>query len=42
MITQEKTNSIEAAIKQRIADELFDDPIRKHLGGKKGMNDNDD
>lgn len=28
-ITQEKTNTIEAAIKQRILDELFDDPVRK-------------
>ena len=28
-ITQEKTNAIETAIKQRILDELFDDPIRR-------------
>jgi U3 small nucleolar RNA-associated protein MPP10 len=28
-ITQETTNEIEAMIKQRILDELFDDPIRK-------------
>ena len=39
MITQEKTNSIEAIIKQRIADELYDDPIRKNIKGKKGIND---
>ena len=28
-ITQETTNEIEAMIKQRIIDEMFDDPIRK-------------
>ena len=39
-ITQEKSTSIEALIKQRIMDELFDDPVRKFLhGGKKGQDD---
>jgi U3 small nucleolar RNA-associated protein MPP10 len=39
-ITQEKSTSIEAVIKQRIMDELFDDPVRKYLpGGKKGQDD---
>jgi U3 small nucleolar RNA-associated protein MPP10 len=28
-ITQETTNAIEALIKQRVLDELFDDPIRR-------------
>ena len=28
-ITKETTNQIEALIKQRILDEMFDDPIRK-------------
>jgi len=41
-ITQEKSTNIEAMIKQRITDELFDDPIRKYLpGGKKGRDDDD-
>ena len=36
VITQEKSTSIEAMIKQRIMDELFDDPVRKYIkGGKK-------
>lgn len=30
-ITQETTNQIEALIKQRILDELFDDPVRKEV-----------
>lgn len=42
MITQEKTNSIEAIIKQRIMDELFDDPIRKKITKDKDGNDEDD
>jgi len=40
-ITQEKTNGLEAIIKQRIMDELFDDPIRKYIKGGK-ENDNED
>lgn len=40
-ITQEKSTSIEAVIKQRIMDELFDDPVRKHLSGGKKDYDND-
>jgi len=28
-ITQETTNRIEELIKQRVLDELFDDPLRK-------------
>lgn len=35
-ITQEKSTNIEALIKQRILDELFDDPIRKYISNKKG------
>jgi len=34
-ITQEKSTNIEGLIKQRILDELFDDPIRRYLSGKK-------
>ena len=33
-ITRETTNAIEALIKQRVLDELFDDPVLK-LGGEK-------
>lgn len=40
-VTQEKTNGIEVIIKQRIMDELFDDPIRKYISGK-GKGDDDD
>ena len=32
-ITQERSSNIEAMIKQRILDELFDDPVRKYLRG---------
>jgi len=35
VITKEKSDNIEAIIKQRILDELFDDPIRKYLSSKK-------
>ena len=38
-ITQETTNLIEAMIKQRVLDEMFDDPIRKINHGKKGRSD---
>lgn len=39
-ITQEKSTTIEAMIKQRILDELFDDPIRRYVpSGKKGKTD---
>lgn len=38
-ITQETTNEIEAMIKQRILDELFDDPIRKATIHEKKDND---
>lgn len=41
VITQEKSTSIEAMIKQRIADELFDDPVRKYIKGGK-RDDGDD
>ncbi len=41
VITQEKTNSIENVIKQRILDELFDDPIRKYLSKSKKGDDED-
>ncbi|CDW79839.1 UNKNOWN [Stylonychia lemnae] len=40
-ITQEKTNGLEAVIKQRIMDELFDDPIRKYIKGRKEGDDED-
>jgi U3 small nucleolar RNA-associated protein MPP10 len=40
-ITQERSNNIEAMIKQRIMDELFDDPIRKYIRGQKGGDDDD-
>ena len=40
-ITQEKSTNIETMIKQRILDELFDDPIRKYISGKKGGDDDD-
>ena len=33
-ITRETTNAIEALIKQRVLDELFDDPVLQ-LGGEK-------
>jgi U3 small nucleolar RNA-associated protein MPP10 len=37
-ITQETTNLIEALVRQRILDELFDDPIRRMAGEvNKGM-----
>ena len=39
-VTQETTNQIEALIKQRILDEMFDDPIRR-LAGKEGGKDDD-
>ncbi len=38
-ITQEKTTGIEAVIKQRILDELFDDPVRKYI--KEGRKNDD-
>ena len=39
-ITKEKTDNLEVMIKQRIQDEMFDDPVRKILpNGKKGDND---
>lgn len=39
-ITQEKSTNIEGMIKQRIMDELFDDPVRRYLpGGKRGDDD---
>ena len=41
VITQEKSTSIEALIKQRIMDELFDDPVRKYIKGGKKDNDDD-
>ena len=34
-ITQERSNNIEAMIKQRVLDELFDDPVRRYLRGHK-------
>jgi len=34
-ITKEATDNLEATIKQRILDELFDDPVRKHAESKK-------
>ena len=40
-ITQETTNQIEALIKQRILDELFDDPIRKEFNMNAKGNDDD-
>ena len=40
-MTQEKTNSIEQAIKQRVMDELFDDPVRKQLVEKTRGDDED-
>ena len=40
-ITQEKTNGIEGIIKQRVMDELFDDPVRKYIKGKKAGDDDD-
>lgn len=39
-ITQETTNQIEALIKQRVLDELFDDPIRKEIKNE-GQKDDD-
>jgi len=41
-ITQEKSTNIEAMIKQRITDELFDDPVRKYIKEGKNRNDDDD
>jgi U3 small nucleolar ribonucleoprotein component len=38
-ITKETTNKIEALIKQRVLDELFDDPVRKTLKGDKKHDD---
>lgn len=38
-ITKETTMGIEATIKQRILDEMFDDPIRKVMKGDKGKDD---
>lgn len=40
-ITKETTNNIEGVIKQRILDELFDDPIRKFLKPSKNKDDDD-
>jgi U3 small nucleolar RNA-associated protein MPP10 len=40
-ITKETTTSIESVIKQRILDELFDDPIRKQIKGGKNGKDED-
>jgi len=40
-ITKETTNNLEAVIKQRILDELFDDPIRKIDPARKGKDDDD-
>lgn len=34
-ITKETTNTIEGLIKQRVLDELFDDPVLRKQGGKK-------
>lgn len=38
VITKETTNAIEALIKQRIADELFDDPVLKNDNKRKKLN----
>ena len=38
-ITQETTNEIEAMIKQRILDEMFDDPVRKVEREEKNLDD---
>jgi len=38
-ITRETTNGIEALIKQRVLDELFDDPVLLLGQGKKKLND---
>ena len=38
-ITQEKTSNVEQMIKQRVADELFDDPLRKYLPESKHADD---
>ena len=39
LVTQDTTNAIESMIKQRILDELFDDPIRKVERDTKGVDD---
>ena len=36
-ITKEFTNSIEELIKQRILDEMFDDPVRRAMPTDKGL-----
>ena len=41
-ITQEKSTNIEGVIKQRILDELFDDPVRRYLPGNKKRGGDDD
>ncbi len=42
-ITQERSTTIETLIKQRILDELFDDPVRKYIkGANKSLDDNED
>lgn len=38
-ITQETTNKIESIIKQRVLDEMFDDPIRRVMPENKGKGD---
>ena len=40
-ISQERTTDLEAAIKQRLLDELFDDPVRKALKHSKKHEDED-
>jgi U3 small nucleolar RNA-associated protein MPP10 len=39
VITKETTNAIEALIKQRILDEIFDDPVLKMASKRKKLND---
>lgn len=36
-ITKETTNAIEALVKQRVLDELFDDPVLQMGGPRKGL-----